>query len=190
MGSAVGTKGLALYNSAVDDTSYGGMAGEEDGFQNMFNDSADTVLNETFEYEFGGKGVEKAGAVKTLPAPSLNDAWKPLTTAKTSTAFFTAKKPVKSVEPAEDSVLRDDKKRGEVEKNDAPLYKPGAEPPAGNDPESMRNQMAQQMRELMKKFEDLEERRRRDTKNEVLLFVGTGLFVLLSLDIVARLSRR
>jgi hypothetical protein len=94
------------------------------------------------------------------------------------------------VETAEDSVLRDDKKRGEVEKNDAPLFKPGAEPPAGNDPESMRNQMAQQMRELMKKFEDLEERRRRDTKNEVLLFVGTGLFVLLSLDIVARLSRR
>ena len=77
-----------------------------------------------------------------------------------------------------------------METNDAPLYKPGAEPPAGNDPESMRNQMAQQMRELMKKFEDLEERRRRDTKNEVLLFVGTGLFVLLSLDIVARLSRR
>ena len=189
-GSAVGTKGLALYNSAADHTPRGGMMDEDDGFQNMFNDSADTVLNETFEYEFGGKGVEKAGAVKTLPAPSLNDAWKPLTTAKTSTAFFTAKKPVKAVEPAEDSVLRDDKKRGEVETNDAPLYKPGAEPPAGNDPESMRNQMAQQMRELMKKFEDLEERRRRDTKNEVLLFVGTGLFVLLSLDIVARLSRR
>jgi hypothetical protein len=190
VGSTIGTKGLALYNSGIDDSPRGGMTAEDEGFQNMFNDSADTVLNETFEYEFGGKGVEKAGAVKTLPAPSLNDAWKPLTTAKTSTAFFTAKKPPKSVEPADVLDLRDDKKNGEVVKNAEPLYKPGAEPPAGNDPESMRNQMAQQMRELMKKFEDLEERRRRDTKNEVLLFVGTGLFVLISLDIVSRLSRR
>lgn len=191
VGSTIGTKGLALYNSGTDHTPLGGMMAEEDGFQNMFNDSADTVLNETFEYEFGGKGVEKAGAVKTLPAPSLNDAWKPLTTAKTSTAFFTAKKPPKSVEPADNLDLKDDKRKGEIEKNDEPLYKPGAEPSASAaDPETMRNQMAQQMRELMKKFEDLEKKRQRDTKNEVLLFVGTGLFVLVSLDIVSRLSRR
>jgi hypothetical protein len=191
VGSTTGTAGLALYNSGTDHTPRGGMVAEDEGFQNMFNDSADTVLNETFEYEFGGKGIEKAGAVKTLPAPSLNDAWKPLTTAKTSTAFFTAKKPPKSVEPSEELDLRDDKKRGEIVKNDEPLYKPGSEPATtDDDPETMRNQMAQQLRELMKKFEDLEAKRQRDTKNEVLLFVGTGLFVLVSLDIVSRLSRR
>ena len=183
-GSIVGTAGLALYNSHTDNIP------NDEGFTNMFNDSADTVLNETFEYEFGGNGIEKAGAVKTLPAPSLDEAWKPLTMAKTSTAFFKAKKPVKPVEPAEDKVLRDDKKRGEVETNAEPLYKPGAPPfVVGSDPETMRNQIARQMQELTKKFEDLEERRKRDTKNEILLFVGTGLFILLSLDIVARLSR-
>ena len=190
MGSAIGTKGLALYNSGTDHTPRGAMSPEDEGFTNMFNDSADTMLNETFEYEFGGKGAEKAGAVKTLPAPSLDDAWKPLTNAKTTTAFFTAKKPKGVVEPVEETALRPEKKLGITEKKSPPIHKPGAEPAAGSDPEAMRGQMAEQMRQLMKKFEDLEAKRQRDTKNEVLLFVGTGLFVLVSLDIVARLSRR
>lgn len=189
-GSTKGTAGLAVYNSATDHTPRGAMSNSDEGFINMFNDSADTMLNETFEYEFGGKGAEKAGGVKTLPAPSLDDAWKPLTTAKTTTAFFTAKKPKEAVEPVEEYILRPEKKIATVEKNSKPSYKPAPPLAEGSDPESMRAQMAQQMRELTKKFEDLEARRKRDTKNEVLLFVGTGLFVLVSLDIVARLSRR
>lgn len=166
------------------------MGSDDEGFTNMFNDSAATVLNETFEYEFGGKGAAKAGAVKTLPAPSLDDAWKPLTAAKTTTAFFKAPPPTKETEPVEESVLHPDRKKGPVEKPAEPVKRTMPDLTAGSDPESMRNQMAQQMRELTKKFEDLEERRRRDTKNEVLLFVGTGLFILVSLDIVARIARR
>lgn len=193
MGSTVGNKGLALYNSSTDHTPKTGVdwvpSPNDEGFTNMFNDSAETVLNETFEYEFGGKGVEKAGAVKTLPAPSLDDAWKPITSAKTSTAFFTAKKPKNQVEPSEETTLDADKTARPVDKHHPPLYNPETDVFAGSDPESLRNQMAQQMKELTKKFEDLEERRKRDTKNEVLLFVGTGLFILVSLDIVARLSR-
>jgi hypothetical protein len=189
MGSTIGSAGLALYNSVADHTPRGGY--EDEGFTNMFNDSAQTTLNETFEYEFGGKGIDKAGAVKTLPAPSLDDAWKPLTTAKTSTAFFTAKQPAKgAVESAEESTLQPDKKVGTISKNARPDFIGNAAPTAGSDPEEMRSQMAKQMQELMKKFENLEEKNKRDTKNEVLLFVGTGLFILVSLDIVARLSRR
>jgi hypothetical protein len=189
VGSTIGTRGLAVYNSGTDHPPRGAMSPKDEGFTNMFNDSADTMLNETFEYEFGGKGAEKAGAVKTLPAPSLDDAWKPLTNAKTTTAFFTAKKPKGVVEPVEETMLRPEK-LGITEKKSPPVHTPGPEPEAGSDPEAMRAQMAQQMRELLKKFEDLELKRQRDSKNEVLLFVGTGLFVLVSLDIVARLSRR
>jgi hypothetical protein len=162
----------------------------------MFNDSADTVLNETFEYEFGGKGASKAGAVgpasKTLPAPSLDDAWKPLTSAKTKTAFFKMKENtlINDVAPAEESMLRKDKRVGRIKENEQPEKTAAIEPAEGTDPEMMRNQIAQQMRELTKKFEDLEARRQRDTKHEVLLFVGTGLFILVSLDIVARIARR
>ena len=128
--------------------------------------------------------------MKTLPAPSLDDAWKPLTTAKTSTAFFTAKKPKGPVESVEESTLHPDKKIGTIEKNSRPDYIKNTAPAAGSDPEEMRSQMTKQMQELMKKFENLEEKHKRDTKNEVLLFVGTGLFILVSLDIVARLSRK
>jgi len=183
VGSTIGSAGYALYNSLPAD----------EGFTNMFNDSADTVLNETFEYEFGGKGAAKAGAnvSKTLPAPSLDDAWKPLTPAKTTTAFFKVPKEDEDgdAEPIEMSTLRPDKRLGRIEKN-SPAVRPRPEPEEGNNPLEMRGQMAQQMRELTKKFEDLEAKHQRDTKNEVLLFVGTGLFILVSLDVVARLARR
>jgi hypothetical protein len=186
VGSTIGSAGYALYNSIPAD----------EGFTNMFNDSEEAEMHETFEYEFGGTGNSKAGAItsKTLPAPSLDDAWKPLTPAKTTTAFFKAPKAPKqnAFEPTDEDIFHKNKKAGRIEKS-APATRHRPEPaelPAGADPEVQRNQMAQQMRELTKKFEDLEAKHQRDTKNEVLLFVGTGLFILVSLDIVARLARR
>lgn len=168
-----------------------GSTNMNEGFTSMFNDSENTVFNETFEYEFGGTGNSKAGAVisKTLPAPSLEDAWKPLTQAKTTTAFFKTPKSG-DAQPSEENTLRPEKRKSPSEKNGAVSVKAASTNAVGSDPETMRNQMAQQMKELMKKFEDLEARHQRDTKNEVLLFVGTGLFVLVSLDIVARIARR
>jgi hypothetical protein len=182
-GSTVGSAGYNLYNAA---------ATEDEGFTNMFNDSADTVLNETFEYEFGGDGVAKAGSVasKTLPAPSLEDAWKPLTAAKTTTAFFKGPPPPRDPPSGvEENLLKKEGKVSKQQKNPEPP-KQTSYSASGSDQDTMRNQMAQQMEQLVKKFEDLEARRQRDTKHEVLLFVGTGLFVLVSLDIVARLARR
>jgi hypothetical protein len=161
----------------------------DEGFRGMFNDSAATVLNETFEYEFGGKGAEKAGAVKTLPAPSLDDAWKPLTTAKTTTAFFTGENLIPKPTPKAQPTPKPTPKTEPTPKED-PKTKWNNAVASGSNPDESRDQMAKQMRELMKKFEELENRQKRDTKNELLLFVGTGLFVLVSLDIVARLSRR
>ena len=194
LGSSIGSAGYALYNSTdshppkgeVDWVANSGQrASGDEGFTNMFNDSAATVLNETFEYEFGGKGADKAGAVKTLPAPSLDDAWKPLTTAKTTTAHFKPAEPPRPIPAAAEL----NKKSGHIV-TDAGASLSSLQPETESDPENLRVQMAQQMRELMKKFEELEKKQQRDTKNEVLLFVGTGLFVLVSLDIVARLSRR
>lgn len=181
VGSTVGTAGLALYNSVSTHQPKGEVdwvtrpSGDE-GFTNMFNDSADTVFNETFEYEFGGNGVDKAGAVsKTLPAPSLDDAWKPLTAAKTTTSFFKAPKAKKDVAPSEDT-----KKVPEsIKPHTAPVTE-----------ENMSEMMRKHIQDLQRRFEDLEAKHQRDTKNEILLFVGTGLFVLLSLDVVARIARR
>ena len=62
--------------------------GPSEAFTNMFSDSPkEESAPATFEYEFGGKGAAKAGGVKDLPAPSLSDAWKPMTPAKARTAF-------------------------------------------------------------------------------------------------------
>jgi hypothetical protein len=189
VGSTIGTAGHALYNSVethqpkgeVDWVTASSQASGDEGFTNMFNDSADAVLNERFEYEFGGEGVAKAGSVsKTLPAPSLDDAWKPLTVAKTTTAFF-APPPVKAETfPSEDTVVREKKI-------------PQSMPPPHTAPvldESGSDVMRKHMQDLVKRLEDLEAQRKRDTKNEILLFVGTGLFVLVSLDIVARIARK
>ena len=185
VGSTVGTAGLALYNSVETHQPKGEVdwvtqpSGDE-GFTNMFNDSADTVFNESFEYEFGGNGAEKAGAVsKTLPAPSLDDAWKPLTAAKTTTSFFKAPKAKKEVAPSEDMTETKKKIPETIKPHTAPVTE-----------ENVSELMRKQIQDMQRRFEDLEAKHRRDTKNEILLFVGTGLFVLLSLDVVARIARR
>ena len=188
VGSTIGTVGLALYNSVethqpkgeVDWVTESKQPSGDEGFTNMFNDSADTVFNETFEYEFGGNGADKAGAVsKTLPAPSLDDAWKPLTAAKTTTSFFKAPKAKKEVAPSEDTT--------ETRKNIPEAIKPRTAPVTD---ENASDLMRKQIQDLQKRFQDLEAKHQRDTKNEILLFVGTGLFVLLSLDVVARIARK
>ena len=63
-------------------------------------------------------------------------------------------------------------------------------PPRANaDPDSMRELMAMQMKELERRMGDFESLNKRDTKNEILMFVGTGLFLLVSLDLIVRIGR-
>jgi hypothetical protein len=150
----------------------------KEGFSNMQTNGGDS-----FEYLFGGAGAQKAGSNdSTLPDPMLSDSWKPLTPAKTKTAFFQGQqgngRPVERVDNRQ--AYEDMKKR------------PVVTPPKRElgEPDSMRNLMANQLKDLERRMNELTIKQPRDSKNEILLFVGTGVFLLLSFELMIRASRR
>lgn len=139
-----------------------------------------TNAKQAFEYVFGS---DKAGSNdSTLPDPMLSDSWKPLTPAKTKTAFFQGQqgngRPVERIDNRQPYVEQEDAKRPVPTKR------------RESDPDSMRNLMANQLRDLERRMDELNIKQPRDSKNEILVFVGTGIFLLLSFDLMIRAARR
>ena len=139
---------------------------------------------------FDKKGVDKAGSggdASTLPAPNLVDAWKPKTRANANTAFFkespTAlrQKPTVHQKPIKAKVDTEDQE--EVVSTAATTA------PSATDAKS-RDAMLTRIQELTRRLEELERRNApRNSQKELLMFVGAGLFLLISFDIVARSTR-
>jgi hypothetical protein len=91
-----------------------------------------------------------------LPTPSLEDMWKPMAPAGVHTSFFNGLAPPGGVYPKATSAVY------------------GVE------------EMKEKMDHIFGRLEALEAERRQNTQTEVLLFVGSGLALLLSLDILSR----
>jgi len=172
-------------NCLASDPGYPGYFGKgledatTEGFSGMFDDSAASTNPESFEYEFGGKGVAKAGAVQALPAPQLSNAWKPLTPAKVTTAILPEQKNSDKPERHDKSAVKSQ------ELAPIPLA-----PIPSIDYEEARRRMEEQIQLLSRRFDDLEMKRERNTQREIILFVGAGAFILACMDIVTRLARR
>lgn len=151
-----------------------------EGFSNL-----QTNGGESFEYTFGGTGADKAGSNdSTLPDPMLSDAWKPLTPAKTKTAFFQGQqgngRRVERIDNRESSYIKEEENK----------IRPVSYKRAESDPDSMRNLMATQLKDLERRMDEMKLKQPRDSKNEILLFVGTGVFLLLSFELMVRASHR
>ena len=187
--------GLPDYFQGDDDDDHIKGFAQKEGFANALESSdLKTNTSETFDY-----APVLANNQKTIPDPELNVNWKPTTSAKSNTAYY---KPGSSghklesytdsskVQPAEERVstngmslkaehaLAEQKRKSEF-----------LPPRAHADPDSMRELMATQMKELERRMGDFESLNKRDTKNEILMFVGTGLFLLVSLDLIVRIGR-
>jgi len=172
----------AYFGKGLDDTST-----PEEGFTNMFGEKPAAVSSDTFEYEFNGAGNAKAGAVDSLPAPPTSNDWKPLTPAKTTTAFF------KNTRKSEPSSFEEEDINPKPPTRTKELATPPpqrVEPEADGNVDSMRSQMARQLHDLTRRFDELEAKQKRDTKKEIILFVGTGVFILFCMDAVTRMARR
>jgi hypothetical protein len=91
-----------------------------------------------------------------LPTPSLQDMWKPMAPAGEHTSFFQGLAPPGGVYPKQTSATQ------------------------GVD------ELKEKMAHIFGRLEALEAERRQNTQTEVLLFVGSGLALLLSLDILSR----
>lgn len=171
---------------------YFGKGEDDEGFTNMFQGLPDLKTNtsETFEYIFGEKGVEKAGSTsKTLPGPELDDNWKPMTPARSNTAFFSndveserGQKPERGHKVASKPVEASEE---HGRQNYAKLEVKGQH----EDRDSMHLLLSNKLKELEHKLAKMESTGQRNSKNEILLFVGTGLFLLVSFDFIIRASR-
>lgn len=147
-----------------------------EGFANI-----QTNANQSLEYVFGATGAEKAGSnASSLPDPMLSDLWKPLTPAKTKTAFFQGQQGNGSDADKHQKYVEDE------EKEKRPVSSKRKE----SDPDSMRNLMATQLKDLERRMNELTLKQPRDSKNEILVFVGTGIFLLLSFDLMIRAAGR
>lgn len=142
-------------------------AGSDDdtteGFQSSVN-----VIGDDPAYRFAPSGVleEISDAVssakerlsKSLPYPSLSDVWKPLTPGGAPTANFHALPPPGGVYPT-----------------------PGQRP-TFSEPDDLKKKLDL----IFQRLDTLEKRRSENSQKDILVFVGSGLVFLLSLDLLTR----
>lgn len=163
---------------------------EEEGFADYSATPGDnpgyTLIPATLDASFEGKGAAKAGAL-TLPTPSVVDVWKPLTPAGTRTSYF-QELPApggRVVERVEPEIPKQVVRASAAESKAAELAEL-------REPEFTKEILLRKIQDLTARLEDLEKRgggSSRNSQKEVLMFVGTGLFLLVSFDIGMRLSR-
>jgi len=155
----------------------------EEGFS-TFNpsptDDANYRLYPDFTKSEGLKGAAKAASA-ILPEPPLTDNWKPMTPAASYTAYF-KEIPKPQPKPAE---------KRSASNMDTPWENkvPGEKPVKPiNDTETGNNQDALMRRidSLIGRIDELEKKNVHDSQSEILMFVGTGVFLLVSFELFSR----
>jgi hypothetical protein len=159
---------------------FGAGDGDEEGFANysgMAGDNPNYQLVPEAIPGFDSKGVEKAGS-GTLPALPVSIDWKPTAAAKAKSAYFDG------VPIAIDS---NNNVKNTSKTNVAPVTSTLKRESAKDD---SRDLLLQKIQELTKRLDDLERKEpTRNTQKELLMFVGTGIFLLISFDVALRATR-
>ena len=131
------------------------------------------------------KGAAKAaGAV--LPEPPLADDWKPMTPAASYTAFFDELPQNAKVNTKAKVAVVDPDWAVKAQAQGSYSNVPG--PVGVNDTLEGQTQDAllKRIDELMGRLDQLEKKNVKDSQTEILMFVGTGLFLLMSFEIFGR----
>ena len=137
------------------------------------------MLQPDFKTTFDLKGVGKAGG--ELPEPNINDTWKPMSEGASYTAF------VPDTHTAEGGWSMSAEQRG------------GRVSSKGNIPENTpalinaerrdtgeKDALMGRINELVARLENLEKKKAQDSQTEILMFVGTGVFLLISFELFTR----
>jgi hypothetical protein len=121
------------------------------------------------------KGAAKA-AGQTLPEPPLNDQWKPMTDAASYTAYGKA-----DASDSEFKLARDFKPEPQWT-----MFGETKGPVAFNDSAKGNDALLKRIDELMGRLDQMEKKQVKDSQTEILMFVGTGLFILVSFELLTR----
>jgi hypothetical protein len=166
---------------------YFGSDPDEDGegfssFSSVKGDNPNYMLEPDFSKTFDLKGAAKA-AHTTLPDPNLEDAWKPMTPAASYTAFVpddVERKPPGWSMNAEQKGAQVTPKTPLFQGENAPV---NPEKKGSNDD---RDVLLRRINDLVGRLENLEKKKSQNSQTEILMFVGTGMFLLLSFELLSR----
>jgi hypothetical protein len=172
------------------------------------NDDPSYRLVPDFTRVFDFKGLEKAaggGPAGALPGPNLDDSWKPHSRGASYTAYT---EPPGGPRDGMDWSLSHDTREPpragpwtpeppEMPAEPVPQEPPSQEGsaqkgveqkilPAGGNPQEDRDQLRARVAELQGRLEAVQKQKEQNTQEELLLFVGTGLMVLLTFHIASR----
>jgi hypothetical protein len=134
---------------------------DEDGFANYSNTIGDDPsyrLEPDFTQAFAGKGLQKPQGATTLPAPNLNDSWKPLTANGVPTASF-----LEIPQPPPPAVVARAPQAVASDEQDA---------------------MVRKIEFLYRRIAELDFQRSKNSQTEILMFVGTGLGLILMMHLL------
>jgi len=140
----------------------------EEGFSSFSaveGDNPNYMLQADITTSLDLKGVDKASG--RLPEPNLNDTWKPMSSGASYTAYTRTEE---NAEPTW-SMNTDERVVRSIPQET---------------PAEVKRDAMNRVNELMGRLETLEKKRAQDSQTEILMFVGTGVFLLLSFELLTR----
>lgn len=153
---------------------------DEEGFSSFSaatGDDPNYRLEPDFTQTFDTRGIQKAMG-SLLPDPNLSDRWKQLTET-TYTAFGKPRHPTAiGARPGWASIPQ-----LEQPASTAPALKPQDDSWISKDD---KNEILERMNTLVGRLDIMEKRRLQNTQTELLLFVGTGMLLLFTFELVSR----
>jgi hypothetical protein len=136
-----------------------GADADGEAFADYVPDAPDYRLQPDFLNAFEQAGVARAGSAATLPNPSVNMFWKPLTTSGAQTSF--------------------------IEK----LPPPGGEyyrPPARMNGDTSNDDIMKKLDKLWARLDDMNTSSPEQVTSELLMFISSGIFVLFMMDLLVK----
>ena len=144
-------------------------------FSAIGSDNPNYMLQPDITKTFDLKGADKAGGA--LPEPNLEDTWKPMSEAASYTAFIT-----NEIKEAPGWSMNAEHPRAQIaSKGIIP-----DETPAGTTKDDNNEMLMGRINELVNRLETLEKKKSQDSQTEILMFVGTGVFLLVSFELLTR----
>jgi len=155
----------AYFGKDLDDTDEGFSS-----FSAVEGDNPNYMLQADITTSLDLKGVDKASG--RLPEPNLKDTWKPMSSGASYTAYTRTEE---NAEPTW-SMNTDERVVRSIPQ----------ETPAEVKRDATKDMLMNRVNELMGRLETLEKKRAQDSQTEILMFVGTGVFLLLSFELLTR----
>jgi hypothetical protein len=172
-------KASCLFSDAGTPSYFGkGLDDTEEGFSSFSTiegDNPNYMLQPDVTKTFDLKSVEKAAG--KLPEPNLSDTWKPMSSGATYTAYTHVgekAEPTWSMNTEQRIRPVPEEDHGEVTKD------------ATDKKDATKELLMNRVNDLVSRLETLEKKRSQDSQTEILMFVGTGVFLLLSFELFTR----